>query len=131
MIHYLGLLLTKIKTLHEFLSVNSSLTTLTLVQHQVILENYGRALHEFLSVNSSLTTLTLVQHQVILENYGRVIVLYFKVFFFLINSSFPIFMLKLFIFSKILLILTATTQFGDVTVSWGIFMKEVLMIINH
>lgn len=97
----------------------------------VAVETKIKTLHEFLSVNSSLTTLTLVQHQVILENYGRVIVLYFKGFFFLINSSFPIFMLKLFIFSKILLILTATTQFGDVTVSWGIFMKEVLMIINH
>ena len=95
----------------------------------VAVETKIKTLHEFLSVNSSLTTLTLVQHQVIIENYGRVTVLYFKVFF-LIKSSFPIFMLKLFIFSKILLVLTAPTQFGDVTVSWGIFMKEVMMIIN-
>lgn len=96
----------------------------------VAVETKIKTLHEFLSVNSSLTTLTLVQHEVIIENYGRVTVLYFKVIF-LIKSSFPIFMLKLFIFSKILLVLTATTQFGDVTVSWGIFMKEVMMIINY
>ena len=48
----------------------------------VAVETKIKTLHEFLSVNSSLTTLTLVQHEVIIENYGRVTVLYFKVIFF-------------------------------------------------